>query len=922
MSLQALLCGSAREPACGDDSDSSMRVLNAERRMFSVDGFLSGVEIDHVISVAAAHFTDDMGGSEAWRTADQYMSTELRSWADDPVLRKIEERVARWVKIPVHAAESSIMVGYTPPPRLSAAGSPPPRLANVHHDKNTAPGRVMTALVYLTDVVDGGQTLFPCHGQANDGTESEIIKRLRERFVGAYMEDKRILFPPSDRDCFDANLFTQTEAMCDDSSGALMVRPKRGRALFFASVQPDGSADPTMWHGGCALGPGDVGGQGKWTLQKFREFPPRMPLRAGIPGRSQMSSRDLAMPVEPTIGQGCGGQAHEMRCEENLFRWARANGAYIADGIIASSGDASTGGRGLVASDGLRAGATAFRIPRWLQMTYAHACQSRLIVELGKHRHAVGSGGPSLCPNLLESPTTRDMMPAVVVLGLYLLLQRNLGESSVWWPYIAALPASYPSSGLSFTDADLSLLDGTVVAHPFLQSLRALHSNHNDLQVLTAELRQLLLVHTELANQLGLRSNEAGPGSQWEDRWGPDACEWAISTIRSRSWDDEDQRAHALETATEREFAGTVLDNGTTHNSGFKVPANIAQQLSGPALVPIADLANHGPGGNLLGQTLELGRQLRISLASDLPKGGAVTDRYLPTSRWVPAQPERPSASNRASFGVTEATSRQPANKAGHGGSTNDGRREFGSLVTLAATFGVFDPDSYVLPITLMSHDSTPDLSPGTARQMLWEYGCMGEGFLPLGKTGEDGFTDRLLACLRLECMGDDDSTVPPESKAAGLSLLATTGFVGKANTRMVGAAADVERCATRKALLHLSEGLSYYNDVPAAPAGTASPWPTLTEEADAIEWLGAEGSTANHTGLVGPWAALQAHVNVSSVHTTASTRPRTPTWNRVGLALQAQRRRERLLVSLRRWEHAAYAAAYDEAVVAAQAAV
>ena len=199
------------------------------------------------------------------------------------------------------------------------------------------------------------------------------------------------------------------------------------------------------------------------------------------------------MLVEETIGQGCGGQAYEMRCEENLFRWARANGAYIADGVVASPGGASTGGRGLVAVDGLQAGAIAFQVPRWLQMTYAHACQSKLMIELGKHRHASGSGEPPLCPNLRTLPTTHGTMPAVVVLGLYLLFQRNLGESSVWWPYIAALPASYPDSGLAFTDADLTLLDGTVVAHQFLQALRALHSNHNDLQVLTAELRQLLL---------------------------------------------------------------------------------------------------------------------------------------------------------------------------------------------------------------------------------------------------------------------------------------------------------------------------------------------------------------------------------------------------------------------------------------------
>ncbi len=956
LSLPPVLCGisSSKPPlACGDDGSerrcsraadeellasgrSSTRVLNAERRVFTVDGFMTDAEMNHVISVAATQFTEDMGGSEAWRTAGQYVSTELRDWADDPVLRTIEERVAWMVKIPVHAAESSIMVGYTPPPRRAvAAGSAPPRrLANVHHDKNTAPGRVMTALVYLTDVDDGGQTIFPCHSSDGNGTESKTITRIRERFVGAYWDSKRILFPPSDRDCFDAALFAQTEAMCDesDTSGVLAVWPKRGRGLFFASVQPDGSADPTMWHGGCSLGPSNADGQGKWTLQKFREFPPQKPLHTRVQGRSLTRVSHPNVPVEQTVGRGCGGHAHEMRCEENLFRWARSNGAYIADGVVAAHGSASTGGRGLVALDGLKAGAIAFRIPRWLQMTYAHACQSTLMAEFGKHRHAGSSEGPPLCPNLLASPTAHgDIMPAVVVLGLYLLFQRNLGESSVWWPYIAALPASYPGSGLAFTDADLALLDGTVVAHQFLQSLRALHSNHNDLQVLTAELRQLLLAHTDLAQQLGLHTNEAGPG--WEERWGVDACAWAIATIRSRSWDDEDQlpvrrRPSTAQNATRRDLADTVPAEDSPRNGTSATPDNVlvdtvqlAQQLSGPALVPIADLANHGPGGNLLGQSVDLGRQLRIGRTNDLPKGGVVADRYLPASYWVSAQSASASPSTENSLEVIESATSKTDRSAGQGANTRDDRREFGSLVPLAAAYGVFDPDSYVLPITLMSEDSAPDLQPDTARHMLWEYGCMSTGFLPLGRTGEDGFTERLLACLRLDCMDDDESTVSTKSKAAGLALLAAKG-VARANARMVGAAGEVERCATRKAQLQLSEGLSYYNDGPAASDGTASPWPSLAEEADIIAWLSAEGAGASHTGVVGPWAALQGHINVSSVRTDTTTRPETPAWDKVGLGLQAQRRREWLLVSLRRWEHAAYAAAYDEAVVAAQAAL
>ena len=312
-----------------------------------------------------------------------------------------------------------------------------------------------------------------------------------------------------------------------------------------------------------------------------------------------------------------------------------------------------------------------------------------------------------------------------------------------------------------------------------------------------------------------------------------------------------------------------------TLDSGSEGAFKPAQQLSGPALVPIADLANHGPGGNLLGQTVELGRQLRIGRTIGVPKGGGrgqiSTDRPL-----MPAQTVSTSPSTENSFGVTEGATRRPDRSDGHGDSTSAGRQEFVSLVPLAATYGVFDADSYVLPITLMSGDSASSLRPGTARHMLWEYGCMSAGFLPLGRTGEDGFTERLLACLRLDCMCDDDSTVSTQSKAAGLAVLAAKG-VDSANARMVGAAADVERCATRKALLQLSDGLSYYNDGPAVAEGTASPWPSLSEEADTIAWLSAEGAGTSHTGVVGPWAALQGHINVSFVQADAAPRRRQP---------------------------------------------
>ena len=255
--------GAAAAGASSDDAPSPVRVLSAERRVFLVEDFLTEQEINHVISVAAEHFTAEMGGSTAWRTAGQYMSTELRSWADDTVLRGIEERIARWVKIPVHAGESALMVGYTPPARQSASEPSGHRrlLENVHHDTNTAPHRVMTSLIYLTEVADGGETVFPGLTADPNAAEPDAVAGVRGALEDAFHAGERILFAPPDRGCFNASLFAKCEAQCRAGSAALSIRPRRGSSVFFASAGPDGVPDPAMWHGGCEVR--STGG--KWT---------------------------------------------------------------------------------------------------------------------------------------------------------------------------------------------------------------------------------------------------------------------------------------------------------------------------------------------------------------------------------------------------------------------------------------------------------------------------------------------------------------------------------------------------------------------------------------------------------------------------------------------------------------------------------
>ena len=76
--------------------------------------------------------------------------------------------------------------------------------------------RIATVLVYLTDVQEGGETVFKKEGY--DGAERPVT-------------DWR---------------------NCDD--GSFKYKPRQGDAVLFWGVYPDGEIDPHSLHGGCPVG--------------------------------------------------------------------------------------------------------------------------------------------------------------------------------------------------------------------------------------------------------------------------------------------------------------------------------------------------------------------------------------------------------------------------------------------------------------------------------------------------------------------------------------------------------------------------------------------------------------------------------------------------------------------------------------------
>eukprot|EP01094_Clydonella_sp_ATCC50884_P014920 TRINITY_DN25490_c0_g1_i1.p1 TRINITY_DN25490_c0_g1~~TRINITY_DN25490_c0_g1_i1.p1 ORF type:complete len:280 (+),score=94.71 TRINITY_DN25490_c0_g1_i1:33-842(+) len=187
-------------------------------RVFIHHGFLSEAECDYIIekgldigierSKVVGH-EDDVVSKVRTSSGVFIFST------NDPILQRIEERVAIWSQLPVENQEAFYLLQYHPGEKYEA-----------HHDYFEGPAgqryigdagqRTATVLMYLSDPEEGGETFFPLH------------------------------------------------------ENALRVQPKKGDAVLFYSTKPDGSMDNASLHGSAPVRKGVKYALTKWIrVKKF-----------------------------------------------------------------------------------------------------------------------------------------------------------------------------------------------------------------------------------------------------------------------------------------------------------------------------------------------------------------------------------------------------------------------------------------------------------------------------------------------------------------------------------------------------------------------------------------------------------------------------------------------------------------------------
>jgi prolyl 4-hydroxylase len=225
--------------------------ISWDSRLFKIDHFLSDEECDLVISGALNGVSRERLQREdrvyqdilgAGQDEDQFWRMSSKQ---QQLIKQIELRIAAMTMIPPHPEEAWTFVQRTPCKAVDETNEHEKlhddrlySIRNVHHDENFAPNRVATVLIYLTDVVEGGHTVFPT--ARLNSTDEECVT-LNADITAAHLAGKRVI-DMAERNATFASAFNGTAAVCERKNKCgVRVTPKRGTAIIFWHRHEDGS---------------------------------------------------------------------------------------------------------------------------------------------------------------------------------------------------------------------------------------------------------------------------------------------------------------------------------------------------------------------------------------------------------------------------------------------------------------------------------------------------------------------------------------------------------------------------------------------------------------------------------------------------------------------------------------------------------
>jgi prolyl 4-hydroxylase len=210
----------------------TLETLSLNPLVLSIEGFLDNDECGYIMKEAGPkvqYSQVSLMDKDKGKAASEWRTSQSTFLAPDDVLSEIDERVASLTRIPKNHGEYVQVLRYGPNEKYDA-----------HHDffnkhlykkdpktmeliQGGRRNRFATVFWYLTDVDDGGETIFPRYGKVP---------------------------PPHNLSSCEVGL---------------KVKPQRGKVIIFYSLDPAGSIDNYSLHGACPVGEGNV----KWAANKW-----------------------------------------------------------------------------------------------------------------------------------------------------------------------------------------------------------------------------------------------------------------------------------------------------------------------------------------------------------------------------------------------------------------------------------------------------------------------------------------------------------------------------------------------------------------------------------------------------------------------------------------------------------------------------
>ncbi|XP_027347974.1 probable prolyl 4-hydroxylase 10 [Abrus precatorius] len=204
-----------------------VEIFSWEPRAFLYHHFLSKEECEYLIKIAKPNMhKSTVVDNETGKSIDSRVRTSSGTFLTrgrDQIVSNIEKRIAHFTFIPIEHGEGLQVLHYEVGQKYE------PHFDYFMDEFNTKNGgqRIATVLMYLSDVEEGGETVFP----AAKGNFSSV---------------------------------PWWNELSDCGKEGLSIKPKMGDALLFWSMKPDATSDPSSLHGSCPVIKGN-----KWSCTKW-----------------------------------------------------------------------------------------------------------------------------------------------------------------------------------------------------------------------------------------------------------------------------------------------------------------------------------------------------------------------------------------------------------------------------------------------------------------------------------------------------------------------------------------------------------------------------------------------------------------------------------------------------------------------------